>query len=109
MASEMRIFGLLLYKNLIVRMRHWKMGIFLQCLVPVALFVLIQAVRDFSVQPPRVINESTYYPIETKEELTTINRDFTFLYYVPKDAHTDSIMEDARMCLKMLHESKRRL
>ena len=104
MASKMRIFGLLLYKNLIVRLRHWKMGIFMQCLIPVALFVLIQAVRDFSVQPPRVIKESTYYPIETKEELTVINRDFTFLYYVPKDAHTDSIMEDARMCLKMPSE-----
>lgn len=105
MKSDIRTFGLLLYKNLIIRRRHWKLTIFLQCLIPIALFMLIQAVRDFSVQPPRVINESTYYPIETKEELTVLNRDYTFLYYVPQNLYTETILEDVRMCLKLSHES----
>ncbi|XP_076622006.1 phospholipid-transporting ATPase ABCA3 [Colletes latitarsis] len=104
MANRLRILRLLLYKNLIVRIRHWKSAIFLQCMVPIALFVLIQAVRDFSVQPPHVIKESTYYPIETKEELTEINRDFTFLYYVPQNEDTEKIVENARRCLKLTFE-----
>ena len=105
MKSDIRTFGLLLYKNLIIRKRHWKTTIFLQCLIPIALFMLIQAVRDFSVQPPHVVNESTYYPIETKEELTVINRDYTLLYYVPQNLYTETILEDVRMCLKLSHES----
>ncbi|XP_078049321.1 phospholipid-transporting ATPase ABCA3 isoform X2 [Augochlora pura] len=103
MANKIRIFGLLLYKNLKVRIRHWKSAIFLQCLVPIALFVLIQAIRDYTVQPPRIINESTYYPIETKDELTEINTQFTVLYYVPQNEYTEKIVEDIQMCLKIHH------
>ncbi|XP_076173170.1 ATP-binding cassette sub-family A member 17 isoform X2 [Ptiloglossa arizonensis] len=100
----MAVLSLLLYKDLIVRLRHWKTAIFLQCLVPIALFVLIQAVRDFSVQPPRIINESTYYPIETKKELIEINTEFTFLYYVPQNEITQNIMENVRICLQLPSE-----
>ncbi|KOC60391.1 ABC transporter A family member 6 [Habropoda laboriosa] len=105
MGSTIRTFGLLLYKNLLIRKRHWKMTIFLQCLVPITLFILIQAMRDFSVQPPRIINESTYYPIETKDKLTYLNREFTVLYYVPQNSYTESILEDVRMCLKLPKEN----
>lgn len=105
MANNMRTFALLLYKNLLIRCRHWKTTIFIQCLIPIALFVLIQAVRDFSVQPPRVINESTYYPIYTKDELTLINRDLTILYYVPQNSYTKNIVHDTRMCLGLPQES----
>ncbi|XP_076288268.1 phospholipid-transporting ATPase ABCA3 isoform X2 [Lasioglossum baleicum] len=104
MASGIRILGLLLYKNLLVRIRHWKSALLLQCVVPIALFVLIQAVRDFSVQPPRVINESSYYPIETKDELTEINTQFTLLYYVPQNEYTEKMVEDIRMCLMLPDE-----
>ncbi|XP_053973007.1 retinal-specific phospholipid-transporting ATPase ABCA4-like isoform X1 [Hylaeus volcanicus] len=104
MRNGIRIFRLLLQKNLIVRIRHWKIAIFLQCLVPIALFVLIQAVRDFSVQPPRVIHENTYYPIVTKNEFSPVNRIFTYLYYVPQNDYTTNIMEDIRMCFKMPYE-----
>nr|XP_034183985.1 retinal-specific phospholipid-transporting ATPase ABCA4-like [Osmia lignaria] len=105
MANNMRTFALLLYKNLLIRCRHWKTTIFIQCLIPIALFVLIQAVRDFSVQPPRVINESTYYPIYTKDELTLINRDLTFLYFVPQNSYTKNIVHNTRMCLGLPQES----
>lgn len=105
MMKELRTFGLLLYKNLIVRKKHWKTTIFLQCLIPISLFILIQAIRDFSVQPPLVFNESTYYPIQTKKELTLLNREFTQLYYVPQNSYTENILEDIRMCLKLSHEN----
>ncbi|XP_017755068.1 PREDICTED: ATP-binding cassette sub-family A member 1-like [Eufriesea mexicana] len=105
MAIKLRTLSLLLYKNLIIRRRHWKTTIFLQCLIPIILFILIQFVRDFSVQPSRVINENTYYPIEMKEELIVINRDLNFLYYEPQNSFTKSIFEKIRMCLKLPREN----
>ncbi|XP_076762980.1 ATP-binding cassette sub-family A member 17 [Xylocopa sonorina] len=102
MMDKVRTFGLLLYKNLMVRKRHWIMTIFVQCLIPIALFTLIQAVRDYSVESP-IWNNETYYPIETKEKLTAINREFTLLHYAPQNAYTESIIEDVRMCLNLPH------
>ncbi|XP_011050473.1 PREDICTED: ATP-binding cassette sub-family A member 1-like isoform X1 [Acromyrmex echinatior] len=106
MASGWKIFGLLMYKNMIVRKRHWRMMIFLQTLVPIAVFALLQAVRDFSVQPPVVVNVSTYYPLYTQDELMEkIDNALHKVYYVPKNAYTDKIMESVRYCLHLLPEN----
>lgn len=107
MASGLKIFGLLLYKNLIVRKRHWRMTILLQALVPIGLFALLQAARDFSVQSPVVINESTYYPMVTQDDLMgKIKHGLSQVYYVPKNEYTEKIMEPVRRCLKILPASK---
>lgn len=105
MTNNIRTFGLLLYKNLIVRVRHWKTTIFLQSLIPILLFILIQFVRDFSVQPSRVINETTYYPINMKEELIQTNRDLNLVYYVPQNSYIKRILDNIRICLKLPHEN----
>ncbi|XP_018365508.1 PREDICTED: retinal-specific ATP-binding cassette transporter-like [Trachymyrmex cornetzi] len=106
MASGWKIFGLLMYKNMIVRKRHWRMTIFLQALVPIIVFALLQAVRDFSVQPPVVVNVSTYYPLYTQDELMEkIDHALNKVYYVPKNAYTDKIMESVRHCLRLLPEN----
>ncbi|XP_017876215.1 ABC transporter A family member 1-like [Ceratina calcarata] len=101
MGSKLRTFGLLLYKDVLVRKRHWKATIFLQCLIPLATFILIQSIRDLTVQPPLVINESTYYPIETKESLPMLNNEFSFLYYVPRNSYIRNVTESIRMCLQL--------
>lgn len=107
MANGWKIFGLLLYKDLIVRMRHWRMIIFLQALIPVGLFVLLQAVRDFSASPPEIINETTFYDIQTQIDLMEkLDNDLNNVYYLPKDTYTDEIMESARNCLGLVSESK---
>ncbi|XP_011251490.2 retinal-specific ATP-binding cassette transporter [Camponotus floridanus] len=106
MASEWKIFGLLLYKDLIVRMRHWGMTLFLQALVPIGLFVLLQAVRDFNAEPPTILNESTYYPIQTQGDLMqTIDFGLNYVYYLPKNAYTFKTMESARKCLSLLPDN----
>ncbi|TGZ53371.1 phospholipid-transporting ATPase ABCA3 [Temnothorax longispinosus] len=106
MASGWKIFGLLMYKNLIVRKRHWRSAIFLQALVPIVLFALLQALRDFSVQPPVVVNQSTYYPINTQDELMRkLDNDLHKVYYVPKNPYTEKIMESVRYCLVLLPKS----
>lgn len=106
MASGLKIFILLLYKDLIVRKRHWRMILFLQTLVPIALFSLLQAVRDFSAQSPVNVTENTYYPIQTKNDLIKIDNSLTKLYYLPKSNYTNMIMESTRYCLGLLPESK---
>lgn len=106
MACGCKIFALLLYKNLIVRKRHWRMTILLQTLVPIALFSLLQAVRDYSVQPPVVMNESTYHPIQTQDKLMNIDNDINVIYYLPKNEYTDKIMESTRKCLGLVPDSK---
>ena len=45
------------------------MILLLQALVPIGLFALLQAVRDFSAQSPIVINETTFYPIQSQDDL----------------------------------------
>jgi len=107
MANACKIFGLLLYKDLIVRKRHWRLTIFLQALVPVGLFALLQAMRDFSVQPPTIYNESLHYDMQMKEDLIKdkVNNAIHHVYYVPKNTYTDEIMENARYCLYLLPQS----
>lgn len=107
MASALKVFGLLMYKNLIVRMRHWRMTLFLQALVPIGLFALLQAVRDFSVKSPVVVNESTYYPMVTQDKLMMkIDNDLNKVYFVPKNPYMEDFMESVRYCLKLLPDSK---
>lgn len=107
MANRWKIFGLLLYKNLIVRKRHWRMTLFLQALVPIGLFALLQAVRDFSVNSPIVINESIHYSANTQDELMgKLDNSLNNIYYLPRNKYTDKIMESARNCLQLLPESK---
>ncbi|XP_039306572.1 retinal-specific phospholipid-transporting ATPase ABCA4 [Solenopsis invicta] len=106
MASGWKIFGLLMYKNLIVRKRHWRMTIFLQALIPIGLFALLQAVRDFTAQPPVVVNQSTYYPVYTQDELMQkINNDLNKVYYTPNNIRTHQIMESVRYCLRLLPDN----
>lgn len=107
MTSEEKIFLLLLIKDLIVRMRHWRMTIFLQILIPVGLFALLQGMRDFTVTSPVVMNESTYYNIQTQDDLIRqLNREYTVIYYVPNITYTEKIMESVRHCLKLAPDCK---
>lgn len=83
------------------------MTLFLQALVPIGLFALLQAVRDFNAQPPTIINENTYYPIQTQDDLIKkIDYDLNNVYYLPKNTYTNKIMESARNCLGLVSESK---
>ncbi|XP_029158875.1 LOW QUALITY PROTEIN: retinal-specific ATP-binding cassette transporter-like [Nylanderia fulva] len=106
MASGLKILGLLLYKDLIVRKRHWRMIIFLQALIPIGLVALLQAVRDFSANPPVIINETTFYPIQTQADLMEkLDNGLNNVYYLPKNPHIDMIMESARHCLGLVSEN----
>ncbi|KAF7399046.1 hypothetical protein HZH66_006943 [Vespula vulgaris] len=95
-----RVFGLLLRKNFLVRIRHWKLTLFLQILLPVLLFALTQAVRDFNSTPPKVVTTDTYYPLQNKSNLLNlIRRSLTTIYFVPNDKSTLELMDSTENCL----------
>lgn len=83
------------------------MILLLQALVPIGLFALLQAVRDFSAQSPIVISETTFYPIQSQDDLMEkLDNGLNNVYYLPQNTYTDKIMESARNCLGLLSESK---
>ncbi|XP_014231053.1 ATP-binding cassette sub-family A member 3-like isoform X1 [Trichogramma pretiosum] len=100
MKEKFRMFRLLLYKNYLVRKRHWKMGLFVEILIPVLLFMLIQACRDFSAQQPQEFVNNTYYETESKEELIQSANYQTMIYFVPENRFTRTLIEKTRKCLK---------
>lgn len=58
--SKFWVFQLLLYKNFLVRKKQWKLILFVEFLVPLLLFMLIQSGRDLSSEPPKKIDYDTY-------------------------------------------------
>ncbi|XP_058807246.1 phospholipid-transporting ATPase ABCA1-like isoform X2 [Phymastichus coffea] len=100
MMEKLRIFRLLLYKNYLVRKRHWKMSLFIEILIPLLLFLLIQSCRDFSAQQPKMFENNTYYEVKTKAELLNKINYMTNIYFVPENRFTRTLMEITRSCLK---------
>jgi len=107
MASNWKILGLLLHKNLIVRKRYWHTA-FVQALIPIVIIALVQAV--FNKKPPivtKIVNESIHYSAKTQDELIEkLDNDLNNIYYLPKNKYTNKIMKSARNCLQFLPESK---
>ncbi|KAJ8686324.1 hypothetical protein QAD02_022118 [Eretmocerus hayati] len=99
--EQLRIFRLLLYKNYLIRKRHWKLGLFVEIFIPVVLFMLIQACRDFSASDPQIFTENTYYDINTKEELMRNINFNTEFYFVPQTHFTRNLMDRVRKCLRI--------
>ncbi|KAI4504278.1 hypothetical protein M0802_000749 [Mischocyttarus mexicanus] len=96
-----RVFGLLLRKNCIVRLRHWKVTLFIQILLPVILFALTQALRDLNSGPPTVITTNTYYPFKSKDDLLNlVRKSLIKIYFVPNDTSTKEFMNSTAKCLQ---------
>jgi ATP-binding cassette subfamily A (ABC1) protein 3 len=106
MKEKLRIFRLLLYKNFLIRKRHWKMGLFVEILIPLSLFILIQACRDFSASQPEKCENNTYHDIKTKADLITKVNYMNIIYFVPENRFTRTLMEKTRGCLKFPNDSK---
>lgn len=100
MASKWRVFALLMWKNLIVRKRHWKAGLFVQICLPFALFALTQLTRDLSATAPKRVENITHYNVITEEEAQeTIDMTANLVYYLPKNEFVDDLMYETGVCL----------
>lgn len=100
MEEKWRIFGLLLWKNYVIRKRHWKVALFLQILLPMCIFLLLQKIR--SAPWVRKENENvTYYPIETMTKEDLLEFEEVLLYYAPENNFTRKLMKQATECLSI--------
>ncbi|XP_043500226.1 ATP-binding cassette sub-family A member 7-like [Polistes fuscatus] len=96
-----RIFGLLLRKNFIVRLMHWKVTLFVQILLPITLFALMQALRDLNSGPPIVVTIDTYYPPKSEDDLLkNAKKSLLKIYFVPNDPSTEEFMKLTARCLQ---------
>lgn len=110
-ASKFRVFQLLLYKNFLVRKKQWKLILFVEFLVPLLLFMLIQSGRDLSSEPPKKIDYDTYDELIPVMQKGQLNSDLPVgfgikFYYSPNSAFMSSLMEKVRSCLRVTYGSK---
>lgn len=96
-AEKMRTCKLLLYKNFLVRKRHWKMGLFVEFAIPLLLLGSIWEVRNLASHPSVERNESIIYPIQEKSDFFPERG--TKIYVVPDNPFVTSYMEEVRHCL----------
>lgn len=107
MANKRGTFSLLMWKNLIVRKRHWKAGLFVQICLPFALFALTQLTRDLSATAPVRVENITHYDVIIKEEaFSTIDMTANFIYFLPNNSFVDELMSETRLCLGLPSDSK---
>lgn len=98
MSEWFRKFGLLLYKDFLVRKRHWKSTLILQIILPFLLFMMCLLIRDLGSQAPKNIDNDTYYP------RYPLNKDFGYpsidrLFYAPNNTETKELMIKVGDCL----------
>lgn len=112
MFGEWRVFLLLLWKNFVVRRRHWIVSSLLQIGIPLLIVGLIQLSRDnitkYSHGYPNTYPDGNdqnikdeYYPVKTKYDLL---REYEFsrpsyLFYAPKNGFTENLMNLTASCL----------
>ena len=96
--DKLRIFGLLLYKNFLVRKRHWKMALFVEILIPLLLFVSIWGARNLVARPPTELGKHAYLAQDQELHLPEGRK---HLFVVPNNDFIKNIMKDVRECFKM--------
>ena len=106
--EKWRIFSLLMYKNFLVRKRHWKSAIFVQIMLPVLLFLFVQTIRTLILKPidspskPSKNNNNSIYKISEMDILIK-EHDYVLkyitIYYTPIDEFTNQTMTSVRDCL----------
>ncbi|XP_033225198.1 ATP-binding cassette sub-family A member 17-like isoform X3 [Belonocnema kinseyi] len=99
MEEKWRLFRLLLWKNYLIRKRHWKVPLFLQILLPVCTFLIMQKIRSLSFDRKNPENVK-YYPIDTltKESLESHN---ILLHYAPENNFTTALVKKTTQCLSI--------
>lgn len=91
--------GLLLWKNLLLRRRHWMVTI-LEILLPTLVALALAFLRTQIVDDNKtVMNTTTIFPSQDEMEMLgetrrTLFRKRSFLAYVPQNNLTRQIMED---------------
>jgi hypothetical protein len=91
----LRKFGLVLWKNLLLRKRHWIVTSF-EIVIPVVLFILAAVIRSQLRSPDVNHASANYFPIQNEDQMTSYIRYFCEepLLYAPNTNFTSCIMDN---------------
>ncbi|XP_058807201.1 ATP-binding cassette sub-family A member 17-like [Phymastichus coffea] len=102
---QFRMFKALLYKNLLVRKRHWKLGLFVEILVPMLTFIAVWGVKSASLNN-KAISQEILTPLErgdTKFRVKTAADYFEYsaddyLLIAPDNRFTQRLKSHLQIC-----------
>jgi hypothetical protein len=90
----LRKFGLVMWKNLLLRKRHWIVTSF-EIVIPVVLFILAAVIQSL-LQTPDINVSAKYSPIRNESEMTYYIWRYCkeAVLYAPNNNFTSSIMDN---------------
>lgn len=90
----LRKLGLVMWKNLVLRKRHWIVTSF-EIVIPVGLFVLAAVIRSLMRSSDVNLTPARYFHVEDEESLRMYLRFYDSpLLYAPDNSFTRSIMDN---------------
>jgi hypothetical protein len=90
----LRKFGLVMWKNLLLRKRHWIVTSF-EIVIPVGLFILAAVIRSLIGSSDVNLTPAQYFPVEDEESLRLYFRFYDSpLLYAPNNSFTRYIMDN---------------
>lgn len=100
-AEWLRVFRLLLYKDFLVRKRHWKSTVIIQLVLPFLVFIMCLAIRDLSSEKPKKVDHDTYDAMKSSKDLLEYYSKVPTLLYSPNNTETHKLMKKVQKCLAM--------
>ncbi|KAL7306039.1 hypothetical protein TKK_0001504 [Trichogramma kaykai] len=106
--ETLRVLGLLMHKNYLIRKRQWKMSVFGEFLVPVGLIILIWAIRNLTAVPSVKIDTPKYYDSISRDSIINQqNFRVKTILYAPENYFTKKFMTELTTnCLPMSEYEK---
>lgn len=117
LADQRRILKLLLWKNFVIRKRHWLVSLLFQIIIPLLIFGCTQIPRDETSRASR-FNEINSIPSNNDQDMRdeyfpklTINEvQYRFkpkhLYFAPQNYFTEDLMKRTASCLSFPNKGK---
>lgn len=90
----LRKLGLVIWKNLVLRKRHWIVTSF-EIVIPVVLFILAAVIRSLIRSSDVNLTPAQYFHVEDEESLRLYLKFYdSSLLYAPNNSFTRYIMDD---------------
>lgn len=89
----LRKLGLVVWKNLLLRKRHWIVTSF-EIVIPIVLFIVAAVIRFMITSSIVIINPAEYFPVRYEYMLKQYLKYDSSLLYAPNNSFTRYIMDN---------------
>lgn len=101
MAKTLEIFAILLWKDFLIRKKHWKQSILVQVVISIVLFIFAEMIRLVPENGIEIIDTDTHYDLIHERNLVREFPESVRLRFSPKTIVTEEIIKSVRKCLKL--------